>query len=133
MASNASRLPSLIVKSTARYTVCLAMSKTLLKNLKPDSSRLDAPVIRPPVLDGLLDIRRGELFRERPFGESRNLCIGGKAQSDQLAFGQFRNARAQRLGRKCAQTKTFFQANHAVLHLEGVSAGLEERNCRRHR
>jgi hypothetical protein len=42
-----------------------------------------------------------------------------------LLFGEFRDARTERLGQQQGEAKTFFEADDAVLHLDGVLAHTE--------
>ena len=53
-----------------------------------DHKALHPPVIRPPGLDRLLDVRRRQIRRKSLFDEDRYFCVGGKAQRDKLTLGQ---------------------------------------------
>jgi len=57
----------------------------------------DAPVVRAPGLDCLLDVRPGKFFMERRSASLGTFRIGGETEGDQLSFAQLRDAGAQRL------------------------------------
>ncbi len=94
---------------------------------------LNSPVVRPPGLNGLLDVGAGQFFVERPFRQFSHFGVGGEAERDELPFGQLRNSRSHRLGAQSGEAQTLFQANDAVLRFERIGADLQNNYHRSYR
>jgi hypothetical protein len=98
---------------------------------------LHAVMIRPPLEDRFLDLRRSELFIESAFGQRRKLGIGGEAQANQLSLRQFGNASAQRFRQECHEAETLFEPNDTVLYFQWITpknhSQQQQSQCERHR
>jgi hypothetical protein len=78
---------------------------------------LGAKVIRPPVLNHLLDrFAISDFVVENFTREVWKFRITRKAQRDDLSDGEFSNTRLQFRGQKAHVTKLLLEANHAVLN-----------------
>src|ERR1700674_4192183 len=64
-----------------------------------------SPVIRPPDMDGLLDLLLVPVPGERSLAETGQLRVGGEAQRDQLSLAEFAAAPPQRLRQHLRQAQ----------------------------
>src|SRR6516164_7804972 len=94
---------------------------------------LDSRIIRPPAGNGFLDVAKRQLFLESALDQSRQLLVRGEAQADELLVREFADPGAQRLRQDGYQPQPFFQADHAVLHAQGVDTETDGGNRRRQR
>lgn len=77
---------------------------------------LGAEVIGPPGLNHLLDgFAAANVVGEYFAREGGKFRVAGEAHGDQLAAGEFFDARLQIGGQKFFEAKALFQANHAIL------------------
>ena len=79
---------------------------------------------RAPGLDALLDLLAGEVLLERLLGQLDDFIVRGKAESDQLVFGETAYLSVPLGRRERLQAKALFQADDAILHFERVGAQL---------
>ena len=82
-------------KSGKRFEGMLRRDLQFLLAIQPTKYGSHPPVIWPPRLNRLFDVRLGKLFGKSPFSQFGHLRIRGEAKCDELPFGQFRNSRAQ--------------------------------------
>ena len=94
---------------------------------------LYAPVIRAPIADAFFDLLSAEIVFQRLLGQFNDLVIGSETQGNQLILAEPIDLRVPLLRREGLEAEPFFEANHAVLHFERVSAELDQRNsdCQR--
>lgn len=63
----------------------------------PESAEsLNPPIVGPPELHGLFDLRAGQVRLQRLRRQIRDFRVGGKTQRDQLLLAELGNARLQR-------------------------------------
>jgi hypothetical protein len=84
---------------------------------------LDAVVVGTPGDDGLLDGFGFQVLSEGAVGEGREFGVGGEAEGDELAGGEFGDVDALIGGEERGKTKALFEADDAVLRPEGRGAG----------
>src|SRR5579872_165947 len=100
---------------------------------KPHNAvRSHSPIIRPPVLDGFLDIRAGKFLVEGTLDQFWDFGVRGETKGHELALAEFRDTRAKRLGKKLHEAQALFEANEPVLHLQRIESRLKrhhEQSC----
>jgi hypothetical protein len=83
-----------------------------------------AEVIRAPGLDHLFDaFACDDLFREDFARESGKFGVAGEAERDQLAAGEFGDARFQIVWQELLHAQTLFQPDDPILHFHREGAG----------
>jgi hypothetical protein len=94
---------------------------------------LDAVVVWPPCDDGLLDLFGVEVFGYGAGGEGGELGVGGEAEGDELLDGDLVDEVEVIFVDEVGEAELLFEADDAVLVLEGVVArfgGHEEEDDR---
>src|SRR5271165_3591029 len=87
-----------------------------------------APIVRPPTLDGFLDIGGGEIRGHGAFDQRGHFFVRGEAQRDELALAELRDLRAHGIGQQRGESQPLFKPYHPVLHLERVLPEPDDRN-----
>jgi hypothetical protein len=81
---------------------------------------LDAVVVGAPVGDAFLDGFRLEVLSEGLADEGGELGVGSEAEGDELFGGELVDVGAVFGGKERGETETLFDADDAVLDLEGI-------------
>lgn len=84
---------------------------------------LDAEVVGAPGGDGLFDLPGGEVVGEGALDEGGEFGVGGEAEGDELSLGELTGGGELGSGEKSGEAETLFEADDAVLGLEGAGAG----------
>src|ERR1700722_5133747 len=84
--------------------------------------QLDSLVVGAPVDDGSLDGLVVEVLVEGSAGEGGELIVGGEAEGDQLGGGELVDPVALGWREKRGEAEALFEADDAVLHLQGAAA-----------
>jgi len=82
----------------------------------------DAEVVGAPGLNAGFDLLFGEVLAEGTFGEGGELGVGGEAEGDELALGEGVGGGVGHA--ESGEAETLFEADEAVLCLEGGVAGV---------
>jgi len=85
----------------------------------------DAPVVGAPALDAFLDLLAVEVVFEGLLGEFDHFVVGGKTEADELVLGEAIDLRVPFGGGEGLQAEAFFEADDAILNLEGIGAHLD--------
>jgi hypothetical protein len=85
---------------------------------------LDAVVVGAPGYDGLLDLFGVEVFGDGAGGKCGDFGVGGEAQGDELIEGELVDDAELTFGQQVGEAELFFEADDAVLVLEGVATRL---------
>ncbi len=100
---------------------------SLLHSLLTIHFALDPVVVGAPAYDGFFDLLGGEVFADGAAGEVGELGVGGEAEGDVLLDGEGVELDEFAGGDEGGEAELFFEADDAVLDLEGVHAREAER------
>ncbi len=81
-------------------------------------------IVGAPVDDALLDGFGFEVLGEGFADEGGELGVGGEAEGDELGDGELVDVGAVLGGEQRGEAETLFEADDAVLHLEGAAAAM---------
>src|SRR6185437_8805560 len=87
-----------------------------------NSSTLHSGIIRPPVGDGLLNVRAAEFFIDRALEKSGKCRVRGEAESNGLRIREFADTQAQRFRQDSGEANALFCTNNTVLKVSGPTA-----------
>jgi len=90
--------------------------------VRHDRCGLDALIVGAPVDDGLLDLFAVEVFGYSALGEGGYFGVGGEAEADVLVDGEGVDEAELIFREEVGEAKLLFEADEAVLVLEGVAA-----------
>jgi hypothetical protein len=85
----------------------------------------DAEIVGAPGSDGGLDLLGGKVFGKGAANQGGELGVGGEAERDDVGHEEAGGGVEFGRGEQRSEAEAFFQADDAVLHLEGVGTGLE--------
>jgi hypothetical protein len=80
----------------------------------------DAPIVRPPILDGLFDISRREIRRQCAFDQPCHFFVRGKAECDELTLAELSDLWAQGIRHQHCEPLSLFESYDAILYFQSV-------------
>jgi hypothetical protein len=94
----------------------------VISEMVTDVAQLDPLVVGTPIDDGSLDGLVVEVLVEGSAGEGGKLIVGGKAEGDELGGGELVDPATLGWRKKRGEPEALFEADDAVLRLEGAAA-----------